>query len=230
MTTHEEQQRIWDAEHASPHVLLQMDKDTPSSTVVDFWQYLIKNDLPRSKGIEMGCGKGRNSIWLAGQGVEMTGFDFSPTAIHEAKRRADAGKTNLTLIVQDATTTWGQESDTFDFAIDCFASTDIESSEGRARALKEFHRVLKPGGLLLTVLLSTDDAFHKKMLLDSPGPDRNSFVHTTGKYEKVFDEDELATAYAEWKLLEARRVKKTSRFFGEPHDCLHFWRVYQKYV
>ncbi len=230
MTTHEEQQKIWDAEHANPHVLVQMDKDTPSSGVIDFWNYLVEHNLPRESGIEMGCGKGRNSIWLSKQGVRMIGFDFSPTAITEAKRRAALAGTDTTFLVQDATIDWPQESGSYDFVIDCFASTDIESAQGRTNAISEMHRVVKPGGHLLSFLLSTDEEFHKEMMTHSPGHEKNSFVHTTGKFEKVFDDAELAEMYKSWGLVESRRVEKVSRFFDVMYNCRHFWRVYKKPV
>ena len=158
----------------------------------------------------------------------MTGFDFSPTAIKEAKRRAARVGVKLELLVQDATTTWLQEDSVFHFAIDCFASTDIESESGRMKAISEMRRVLKPGGMLFSALLSTDDEFHKKMLNDFPGHEKNSFIHTTGKFEKVFDEEELFAMYKGWNLIEARRVKKISRFFDVNYNCCHFWRIYQK--
>jgi hypothetical protein len=37
---HKRQQEIWDAEHKSPEVLLQMDSCEPSSGVKKFWDWL----------------------------------------------------------------------------------------------------------------------------------------------------------------------------------------------
>ena len=227
--THEDQQRIWDEEHKHPKVLLQMDSEDGSGGVKKFWDFLSQSGAKNLKGLEMGCGKGRNVIWLASQGVDMYGFDFSPAAIEEATRRAEkAGATSAHFDVMDATREWKYDSDSFDFAIDCFASTDIESPEGRAFAISELHRVLKSGGYLLAYLLSTDDEFHKEMIIESPAEQANAFHHATGKFEKTFDEEELKEIYRDFKVVKWERIDKTAQFNGKDYACKHFWLVLSK--
>ena len=204
MITHEEQQKIWDEEHKNPQVLKQMDISNPSSGVVKFWEFLKEKNINNFTGVEMGCGKGRNVIWLAQQGVtEMHGFDFSPNAIVEANKRSKEAKINSTIFsVQDATKHWNYDSNYFNFGIDCFASTDIESKRGREEAIAEMYRVIKPGGYLLAYLLSIDDEFHKEMIAKATGEEPNAFRHeSTGKFEKAFNEKEILDLYKNFKII-----------------------------
>ena len=224
---HEDQQKIWDREHSKPTVLLQMDSDDASSGVKKFWEWLDAYDVLRETGIEMGCGKGRNVIWLAKQGIAMSGFDFSPAAIEEAKRRA-TDVPNASFQVADATQRWPYDDASFDFGIDCFASTDIESPEGRQAAIAELRRVLKPGGLLLAYLLSTDDEFHKEMVQSSPAHERNVFLHPTGKFEKIYDEQDIAELFGDWEVAAKERIPKTATFGDKEYACNHFWLVLRK--
>lgn len=226
--THEEQKKIWEEEHKHPTVLLQMDAEKASRGVIKFWEFLKEQNISNPRGVEMGCGKGRSVIWLAQQGVDMYGFDFSPSAIAEAQRRATAANVPAHFVVQDATEPWPYDPNSFDFAIDCFASTDIESPEGRTFAVQEFLRVLKPGGYLLAYLLSTDDEFHKEMLQKSPAEQKNSFYQVTGKFEKVFDQEEIDEIYKDFKVVKSERIEKTTEFFGKTYACKHFWLVLQK--
>lgn len=230
--THSHQQKIWEEEHRNPHVLLPMNSAEVSHGVSLFWDWLQKKKISQPlRGVEMGCGKGRNSIWLAQQGVVMNAFDFSSFAIEEAQKRfiATSSKTSLDFCVHDATQSWPFKNDSFDFAIDCFASTDIDSLAARTFARDELRRVLKPNGYLLVYTLSTDDAFHQEMRKSSPALEKNSFLHpTNGKFEKVFDEEELKTFYQDWKLIEKKRISKTAIFFGKNYACSHFWMVLQK--
>jgi ubiquinone/menaquinone biosynthesis C-methylase UbiE len=228
--THADQQRIWDEEHARPQVLLQMDAREASSGVTKFIEFLQRVGVPQgARGIEMGCGKGRNVIWLARKGFEMSGFDFSPSAIAEARRRVqEAGVDKTQFVVADATQLWPYESNSFDFAINCFATTDIESAKGRAFAVSELYRVLKPGGHLLAYLLSTDDEFHKEMITRFPSEQRNAFHHPTGKFEKTFDEEELRAVYRDFEIVRWERVEKTTVFGHKTYACKHFWLVLQK--
>ena len=227
--THEDQQRIWNEEHTKPNVLLQMDSEKPSSGVLKFWDFLASKNVEHLKGVEMCCGKGRNVIWLAKKGVEAHGFDFSPAAIVEAERRATKdGVTNAHFKVLDATTTWSYDSNYFDFAIDCFASTDIESEKGRRAAMTELYRVVKPGGYVLAYLLSTDDEFHKEMITKNPAEERNAFHHSTGKFERTFDREDIDSQYKDFAVVIAERVEKIAEFFGRDYACKHFWVVLQK--
>jgi tRNA G46 methylase TrmB len=67
----------------------------------------FKNHPQMSKGIEMGCEKGRNLIWLAEQEkqLQLLGFDFSFSAIHtvEQRSRARGYEDRIQFEVKDAT-------------------------------------------------------------------------------------------------------------------------------
>lgn len=230
--THQKQQEVWDREHAKPQVLLQMDSQGASSGVVKFWQWMEQKGETKKqlKGLEMGCGKGRSVIWLAQQGVHMSGFDFSPTAIKVAKERAEtAGVSDKTkFVVQDATVSWKFPANSFDFSIDCFATTDIESKEGRAFAVSEMIRVTKPDGYILVYVMSTDDEFHQEMIQKSPASEDHAFVHPAGKFEKVFSREEIMELYKGLDLITEERVPKMAVFSGKEYKCNHHWVVFQK--
>ncbi|VAW30943.1 hypothetical protein MNBD_CHLOROFLEXI01-54 [hydrothermal vent metagenome] len=49
----------------------------------------LLNRLPAGLALDLGCGYGRTSIYLAQRGCQVDGIDFVPQAIVEAKRRAD---------------------------------------------------------------------------------------------------------------------------------------------
>lgn len=230
--SHSEQQKIWDDEHKKPHVLLQMDAEDPSGGIVKFFNFLKEKNLSNLIGIEMGCGKGRNVIYLTAQkeNKKVYGFDFSPAAVQIAKERAEkAGVSRKAeFAVGDATIGWPYKNGSMDFVIDNFASTDIESPEGRMNAIKEIYRILKPGGYFFVYALSPEDEFHKEMIEKSPAEEKNAFYHTTGKFEKTFSKEELEKLYKDFKVVEWERVNKTTQFFGKDYKCYHHRMIFQK--
>lgn len=165
----------------------------------------------------------------------MHAFDFSSVAIEVAKARRPrppvpkkrAGDANVRFIVHDATEPWPYPDRMFDFAIDCFAMSDIESEQGRAFARQQFRRVLKKGGHLFVYAISSESPFHRKMIDAFPGPNRNTFYHPGGKFEKVYDEVELREFYSEFDILELKRVKASGSvtFYKKEYESENFWMV-----
>jgi ubiquinone/menaquinone biosynthesis C-methylase UbiE len=231
--THKEQKDRWNKEHETPLALKQMDAKKLSSGVKSFLEFLEKQGSNNLIGLEMGCGKGRNVINLAHQEIvkKMYGFDFSEVAIVEVKKRAkeDYVEEKTQFKVMDATEIWEYDDSFFDFGIDCFASTDIDSPEDRQFAITQMYRVLKPGGYFLVYVMSTDDEYHKLMVQESPAEEQYAFYNTTnGKFEKSFSEEELDIMYQKFIPIELKRFEKTTEFFGKSYYCKHHWRIYQK--
>ncbi len=65
-------------------------------------QHMVSR-FPKLKGnvLEIGCGTGSNTIWLAEQGLEVTGLDISSSAVSMAKKRAERKKVKVRFMVDD---------------------------------------------------------------------------------------------------------------------------------
>jgi len=76
-------QARWDKQHAEAR-----GPDTPASFLrqvfeTDVWQ------LPRGRALDIACGQGRNSLYLAEGGFEVVPMDISTVALDEARKRAE---------------------------------------------------------------------------------------------------------------------------------------------
>jgi ubiquinone/menaquinone biosynthesis C-methylase UbiE len=54
-----------------------------------------------SRAIELGCGTGTNSIWLARQGFDVTAVDFSSLALAQARQKAAAAGLHVKFLRAD---------------------------------------------------------------------------------------------------------------------------------
>ena len=100
-----------------------------------------------AQAIDIGCGTGTNVITLAKAGWHVTGVDFAPRAIQLAKRKLGSTGTQAEFRVSDATILEGIDGP-YDLALDigCFHSLQ---KEGKAKYLKQLHRILAPNGFWL---------------------------------------------------------------------------------
>ncbi len=104
----------------------------------------LVEDLAVGSALDLACGEGRNAIWLAQQGWNVTGVDFSPVGI--AKAGQLAGDTHVDWVVGDATTfDAGQK---FDLVIIFYLHLDHESFESAVAAAVD---AVAEGGTLFGV-------------------------------------------------------------------------------
>lgn len=62
---------------------------------------VLEQKIQPGRVIELGCGSGINAVWLAQQGFDVTGVDFSQLAIDKAIRRASGAITNARFVLAD---------------------------------------------------------------------------------------------------------------------------------
>ncbi|WP_036840728.1 class I SAM-dependent methyltransferase [Pleomorphomonas oryzae] len=107
----------------------------------------IADRLADGKVLELGCGLGRFSQYLAERGLDSTGVDFSPVAIDKASARV-AGKARRANFMVADVTNLHVPGGPFDAAFDigCFHCLD---AEGQAAYAAGAASVLKPGATLL---------------------------------------------------------------------------------
>ena len=58
------------------------------SKIENFIELGIEGRIKPGRAITLGCGVGRETIYLAKKGFDVIGLDFSPVAIRKARRKA----------------------------------------------------------------------------------------------------------------------------------------------
>lgn len=107
----------------------------------------LADELQFGKVLELGCGLGRFSQYLAGRGLDSTGVDFSPVAVDRANARVASEDRRATFLVADVTRL-SVAGAPFDAAFDvgCFHCLD---GAGRVAYAAGVASVLKPGATLM---------------------------------------------------------------------------------
>ena len=98
-------------------------------------------DLCSRKVVEVGCGTGRNTTWLAERATEIVGLDFSEAML--ARARSLVNDPRVSFIRHDARRAWPLADSSADVVI---AMLILEHVEKLEPVFAEAARVLNPGG------------------------------------------------------------------------------------
>ena len=97
--------------------------------------------------LDIGCGLGDNSVYLAENGHQVTGLDISPTALITAEQRAKDAGVAVKFAVADSTKLDGY-TNAFDTVIDSGLFHCLDE-DGRRSYAAAVHRATRPGATLL---------------------------------------------------------------------------------
>lgn len=90
----------------------------------EYNELLENGQIPHGRAIDLGCGEGSNAIYLSKLGFEVTGVDFSPTALKRARANAQAAGTEVTFL-EDDLTNLQRINGQFDLLVDFGALNDL---------------------------------------------------------------------------------------------------------
>jgi len=153
------------------------DTGRPDSNLINI---VTEKPVKTCKCMEIGCGLGRNAIWLARHNFRVTGVDISETAIKKAVKNASDAHVECNFVVADFLNE-KISNRPFEFVFDrgCFHSFD--SDEDRRKFAENVADHLDKQGLWLSLLGSADDPPR------DVGPPRRSALDIVTATEPLFE-------------------------------------------
>jgi 2-polyprenyl-3-methyl-5-hydroxy-6-metoxy-1,4-benzoquinol methylase len=179
--------------------------DQPSPSLV---QYLDKYHVSGAgAGLDLGCGQGRNTLFLARRGFAMTAVDASSEAIARLGETADRRRLNVAGKVADLA---GLELEPERYRL-IVANTSLDhlgANEGEALA-RQMAAALEPGGYLFVSVFMVND----------PGCDAQGRVASeTASYVKhYYQSGELRRQFSALILLAYQEEYALDVGHGQPH-------------
>ena len=104
--------------------------------------------LPTGRALDLACGEGRNAVWLAERGWDVTGVDFSNVGLDKARRLAEARVVSVHWECADATEYTPAPEGSFDLVIVMYLHLP---EAARRIAFRHAAAAVAAGGTLLVV-------------------------------------------------------------------------------
>jgi cyclopropane fatty-acyl-phospholipid synthase-like methyltransferase len=184
----------------------------PSEHVIRF----IFTQFPRNydkrnelKILDMGCGAGRHTIFLAQEGFKTYACDISEEGTRYLNEELENKKLSATVVKSDMENILFPD-DFFDGIIS-YGVFYYNNSKGYRTAVSEMHRVLKKDGKALVFSRTTDDYRYGK----GTKIEKNTFVldvaDTNEKNMKIhfLDHDEIYEMFSKFKNITVEKTETT---------------------
>lgn len=173
-----------------------------------YLELLLRSEqIPPGPALDIGCGDGRNSLFLARCGFEVMGIDLSEVAI--ARLREEARRQGLKLIALVADVrTYEYPPDQYRLVVANTILDHLEKQEGH-QLIESIQQTVMPGGYLFVTGFTTDD----------PGYQNFSYPKSsTAQYVKrYFRPGELQALFFSMTVLRYHEELCLDTKHGSPH-------------
>lgn len=177
----------------------------PSASLV---RYFSLYDLPcRGRALDLGCGTGRNSIYLAKKGFDVLSLDSSSTAIARLNQLSSEQGLSITAREADIREFEPMENH-FQFIV---ANTSIDhlSPQDCYSVAENMISSLAPGGFLfVSVFMVTDPGYNSQ---------GRTVSETAGHVRHFYQTNELAQQFKSMGLLSYQEEYWLDQGHGQPH-------------
>ena len=224
------QKKVWENEYRKTQLIVE--SETPRQDVKDFVRFLRKQEGVVLEGLsilDLGCGTGKNSVFLAKRGNNVVGIDISETAIQKVQKFVENFSLSADYRVGNIGEPYPFEDGHFDIVLDVMSSNSLDEKE-RAIYLKEVHRVLRPGGyFFVRALCKEGDKNAKNLVKMYPGPEKDTYtVPDIGLTERVFTEDDFRRLYEPFfEIMKLEKKTNYATFQGQTYKR-NYWLAYIK--
>lgn len=141
--------------------------------------------LQPGSALSVADGEGRNSVWLAKQGLQVDAFDFSSNAVIKAHQLAQAHQVQVNFQCSDwQSFAWPQAR--YDNVVGIFFQ--FAGPDQRAQLFARMDRCLKPGGVLVIQGYSTE-----QLRFNTGGP---------GELDHLYDEALMRASFPGYEVLD----------------------------
>jgi SAM-dependent methyltransferase len=164
--------------------------------------------------LEIGCGAGRVTSYLADLADDLHALDISPRMVETARRRVPSAS----LHVADMTDLSRFDDEPFDAVLALYAVLDVLDDSERNDQLERMHAAIAPGGLLV---ISTHNRAHLPQV-------RGPHVRTTDPVKLAADVVRLPRRFRNHRRV--KELEREAQGYAIANDSAHNYSLLHYYI
>jgi len=185
----------------------------------EFTDFFRDKNLENHTALDLGCGEGRYSLFLAQKGCCVHAVDRSAAGIAKLKKAAEHNHLPIAAEVLDIDGFRFQDRQ-FDIVV---AATVLDhlSDDLRHRTVSGIKKALKPAGILYANVFTVSDPGFKVKMAAADENERENVSDTAECMEYYFKENELREVFGSLEALNYYEGTEPDMSHGRPHN--HGW-------
>src|SRR3989338_5899533 len=193
-------------------------RNEASGVVISFLHFLHSKGIKKGNCLDLGCGRGRNSVFLARNGFTMSCIDYVQSNINCINENY-----NFATYCQSISEKFPFKTESFDVVIDIFSYKHLTDKMQRIKYRDEVLRVLKKGGYYLLSLSHTEDGYYGQLLKNKPNRENLVLDPVIGVHSILFTEQDIKREFNAFKILQSNLKTKQGEMHGNLYQRKTLW-------
>jgi ubiquinone/menaquinone biosynthesis C-methylase UbiE len=159
---------IWNEEYGHKPTIPSSHRAEPSHALVELFN---RNKIFGEDALDLGCGNGRNSFFLAEKGFRINSLDYSEVALKllKQKREVLSKSRNINIVNHDINLGLPFNDSSFDLVLDSYCLCHFINFNDYMKAMDECLRVLRPKGMFIKIHLDDKDEYYLERIHERTG-------------------------------------------------------------
>lgn len=193
----------WDGFYADRGRPVPFFADAPDESLVAWQEAGLLGVGPGTRVLELGCGPGRNAVWLARHGADVHAVDLSAEAVRWGRERAAAAAVDVRFERADVLR-WDAPAAAYDLVVDsgCFHHLPPHRRAGYLALLR---RTLRPGGSFALACFAADGPAG---VTGTTASDVDVYREGSLGGGLAYTDDDLRSLFADLTEVEIRRMRE----------------------